>query len=259
MAEITPDIQAPPGSLPTPTRLEKRPKGRPAKVVPLHGDTVKVLVWELPIRIFHWINALAIIVLMATGIYIGNPFVSPTVPEEASYSYLMGWVRIIHFVAAFIFTLNWLFRLYWILWGNRYSVANPLKKSFWTGLYETLKFYLFLKNKKPHYLGHNPMAQLTYWLLGVASLVMVLTGFYMFFEPQPESFLGSLFAWVPYLFGNSFLIRSWHHLVAWFFMIFLIAHVYLAIREDYLSRNGTMSSIFTGYKIEPKDHVTGED
>lgn len=219
----------------------------------------RIYVWQAPVRIFHWINAAAIVILMVTGIYIGKPFVSAPIPEEASYNFLMGWVRIVHFLTAFVFTLNLLVRWYWVFKGNEYATSNLLKKEFWLGVWETLKFYLFLPNKKKHDVGHNPLAQLSYWIfIGLGSILVIITGFYMFFEPQPQSMLAQLFSWVPAIFGNSFLIRSWHHLVAWGFMIFMIIHVYMAIRDDWISRNGTMSSIFTGYKHE-EQHTKGEE
>lgn len=96
-------------------------------------------------------------------------------------------------------------------------------------------------------------------MIGVGSVVMILTGYFLYFEPQPESFFGAMFAWVPYLFGDSFSIRSWHHLVSWAFMVFIVVHVYMSLREDYLQKNGTMSSIFTGYKTESKKAVGEKD
>ena len=33
----------------------------------------RVYVWELPVRIYHWLNALSIVVLIITGYLIGNP------------------------------------------------------------------------------------------------------------------------------------------------------------------------------------------
>lgn len=227
-------------------------------IEPMNRKTVKVYVWELPVRIFHWVNAVCIILLMITGIYIGKPFLSASIPEDAYYSFVMGWARYIHFFAAFLFTVTLLFRLYWVIKGNKYAMSNPLRKIFWKESWETVKFYLFLKNKKPEYVGHNPLAQLSYWIfIGLGSMIMIFTGFFLYFEPQPESLFGSFFFfWVPVLFGgDSFSIRSLHHIVAWAFMVFMVLHVYLSIREDYLSKNGTMSSIFTGYKIVPKETV----
>lgn len=222
-------------------------------------ESVKVYVWELPVRIFHWLNAGAILLLMITGIYIGKPFISASIPEDAYFSYLMGWMRYIHFFAAFLFTCNLLFRLYWVFKGNKYAASNPLRLIFWTELLQTMKFYAFMKNKKPHYIGHNPLAQLSYWIfIGLGSIIIMFTGFYLYFEPQPESFLALLFAWVPFVFGDSFMVRSWHHLVAWGFILFTVIHVYMAFRDDYLQRNGSVSSMVTGYKVEPKKNV-GED
>ena len=36
------------------------------------GGFHEVLAWDLPTRLFHWINALAVIILIATGIAILN-------------------------------------------------------------------------------------------------------------------------------------------------------------------------------------------
>lgn len=228
---------------------------RPPKIEKVNNDTVKIYVWELPVRIFHWINAGAIFALMITGIYIGNPFLAPILQEEAS-SFVMGWIRYIHFFSAFLFTVNLLVRLYWAFTGNKYATSNLLRKIFWKDTWQTVKFYLFMKNKKPHFVGHNPLAQLSYWaIIGGGSIIMIFTGFYLYVEPQPESIFGAIFNWVPAIFGDSFEVRSWHHLVAWAFMVFVVAHVYLSIREDYLVKNGTMSSIFTGYKTETKHTI----
>lgn len=215
----------------------------------------KVYVWEAPVRIFHWLNALAIVLLMISGFYIGNPVVSASIPEDAYYSFFMGWARYIHFFAAFLFTANLFFRLYWVLKGNKYARSNPFKLTFWKETWETLKYYLFLPNKKKHYVGHNRLAELSYWIfIGIGSIIMMLTGFYLYFEPQFESFFGQFFSYIGLLLGgDSFTVRSLHHLVAWGFMIFMVIHIYMSFREDWLSRNGTMSSIITGYKTEHEE------
>lgn len=220
----------------------------------------KVYVWEAPVRIFHWLNAFAIVVLMITGIYIGKPFVSASIPEDAYYSFLMGWVRYIHFFAAFLFTANLLFRLYWVYKGNTFAKSNPFRLSFWKETLEAIKYYLFLPNKKKHYIGHNTLAQLSYWIfIGLGSIIMMITGFYLFFEPQLESTFGKIFSYLGLLFGgDSFTVRSWHHLVAWGYIVFMVVHIYMAFREDWLSRNGTMSSIITGYKTEEMEDVKKE-
>ena len=52
----------------------------------------EIYVWELPVRIFHWANAVAIVVLCVTGYLIGNPpAIHDASPPEANYWF--GWVR----------------------------------------------------------------------------------------------------------------------------------------------------------------------
>ena len=69
----------------------------------------RVFVWQLPVRFFHWINALAIVVLCVTGYLIGKP---PALMSsgEAYERFVFGWIRYIHFVAAYIFFFNFILR-----------------------------------------------------------------------------------------------------------------------------------------------------
>ena len=83
----------------------------------------EVYVWELPVRIYHWVNALCIVILCVTGFIIADP---PAImsASEAYFSYWFGVVRFIHFVTAFVFFFNFVFRLYWGFVGNRYARWN---------------------------------------------------------------------------------------------------------------------------------------
>ncbi|MFN8692440.1 MAG: cytochrome b/b6 domain-containing protein, partial [Cyclobacteriaceae bacterium] len=38
-----------------------------------HKNLRRVFVWELPVRVYHWVNALCILVLIGTGFIIGDP------------------------------------------------------------------------------------------------------------------------------------------------------------------------------------------
>ncbi len=65
------------------------------KAADSHGeqaiDRKSVYVYEAPVRIWHWVNALAILTLALTGYFIGSPL--PSVPGEASANFLMGYIR----------------------------------------------------------------------------------------------------------------------------------------------------------------------
>ena len=70
-------------------------------------------IYEAPVRLWHWINAGSIIALAATGLLIAHPF--PSLMGEASHHFLMGDVRFVHFVAAWLFGGGFLVRLLWAL------------------------------------------------------------------------------------------------------------------------------------------------
>ena len=79
----------------------------------------RVYVWELLVRLTHWLLFFSILILSATGYYIGNPFIS--VPGAARDHFVMGTVRAVHLYAAIVFTLAVLARIYWFIAGNRYA------------------------------------------------------------------------------------------------------------------------------------------
>jgi Ni/Fe-hydrogenase 1 B-type cytochrome subunit len=61
--------------------------------------------------------------------------------------------------------------------------------------------------------------------------------------------MGRLFAWVIPLFGSDLAVRQWHHLLMWFFPVFIITHVYLVFYHDYVEARGGTSSMVGGWKF----------
>jgi Ni/Fe-hydrogenase 1 B-type cytochrome subunit len=211
-------------------------------------------VWELPVRYYHWINFLSIVILSVTGYIIGNP---PAIQSaaEASQSYWFGTVRFIHFVTAYIFLCNFIMRLYWSFAGNRYANWRnyvPYSKRHWKDMWEVIKVdILQVKNAENPNLGHNALASFTYLLTFFAFLMQVLTGFGIYAD-MSNSWFASLFVWVPALFGGDIATRYIHHLMMWFFILFAMVHVYLVFYHDYIERNGVTSSMIGGWKFLEK-------
>jgi Ni/Fe-hydrogenase 1 B-type cytochrome subunit len=212
----------------------------------------RVYVWELPVRIYHWVNALCVLVLVVTGYVIGKP-VSMFYASEAYQQYWFGTVRFLHFVAAFVFFFNFLFRIYWGFVGNRYARWNnflPLTKKQLKEIVEVLKVDVFqTKMKQLISIGHNALAGLVYFLSFLVFLFQSFTGFALY-SSMSSSWLPHLFTWVVPLMGGDFAVRRWHHAMMWFFVIFVIIHVYLVFYHDYIEGRGTTSSIVGGWKFE---------
>ncbi|HEX3015667.1 MAG TPA: Ni/Fe-hydrogenase, b-type cytochrome subunit [Desulfobacteria bacterium] len=207
-----------------------------------------VYVWEAPVRIYHWLNALAIIILFVTGIYIGGPVMRPY--GEASRNFVMGTMGLIHGITAYIFTANLIFRAYWAFVGNEYAHFRPWRKGFFQDGLATFKYYMFLSREHTLQLGHNVMAQLMYFfVMWLGSVFMILTGFAMRAAIQPGGVLDKLFGWVTVWLGSSSAVRNLHHLAAWAFVSFVIFHVYMVVRQDILDEDGTVTSMISGYKF----------
>jgi Ni/Fe-hydrogenase 1 B-type cytochrome subunit len=211
----------------------------------------RVFVWQLPVRVYHWINALAIVVLVGTGLIIGNP---PAIMsgKEASNLYWFGTVRYIHFAASYIFLFNFLFRLYWGFVGNKYANWKnfiPTNKQFFKDMWLVLKTDIFMtKGTEIHSIGHNRVAGLTYFLTFIAFGFQCLTGFGLY-SAMSDWWLPDLFTWVPYMVGGDFMLRQIHHWITWFFILFTVIHVYLVFYHDYVEGRGEISSMGGGWKF----------
>jgi Ni/Fe-hydrogenase 1 B-type cytochrome subunit len=212
-----------------------------------------VYVYETPIRLWHWINALAIIILGITGYFIASPL--PTMPGEASDNFLMGYIRFAHFAAGYIVLIGFLGRIYWAFVGNEHAreifIPPIFRKEFWAGVWHELKWYSFLAKEPLKYTGHNPLAVLAMHLMFVWGIVfMIFTGFALYGEGTgPGSWAHTFFSdWLIPLFGQSMDVHTWHHLGMWWIILFVMIHVYVAIREDIMSRQSIISSMISGWR-----------
>jgi Ni/Fe-hydrogenase 1 B-type cytochrome subunit len=218
-----------------------------------HGQTIKsVYVYEAPVRLWHWVNASAITVLAITGYFIGSPL--PTMPGEASANFLMGYIRFAHFAAGYMLAVGLLGRLYWALVGNQHArelFTLPITQgAFWKEVGVMLKWYAFLIPQPNRYVGHNPLARLgmVFGYLFIA-VFMVFTGFAMYGEgTQAGSWAERVFGWVIPLFGQSQDVHTWHHLGMWGMLMFIIFHIYAAIREDIMGRQSLISTMVSGHR-----------
>lgn len=215
----------------------------------------RVYVWEQPVRIYHWLNALTIMVLIATGFYIANPLALQST-KEPSQLFVMGWVRMIHFIAAYIFLFNFLFRIYWAFAGNKYANWKqfvPTSGKFFKEIWVVFKKdILMLRGKEHMSVGHNAMAGFIYFFIFLAFLVQTFTGFGLY-ASMSTSWFPKLFSWVPFMFGGDIFLRQVHHWTMWFFILFVLIHVYLVFYHDYVEGRGEMSSMGGGWKFIEDD------
>ncbi len=213
----------------------------------------KVYVYEAPLRLWHWINFLAVITLAITGYFIGSPL--PTVSGEASEHFLMGYIRFIHFAAAYIFAIGFLGRIYWAFVGNSHArqvFMPPLfNKAWWGGVWHEILWYLLLVKEPRKYTGHNPLAVLFMHFMFVwGAVILIITGFSMYGEGTGAgSWQFEMFSsWVIPLLGQSQDVHTLHHITMWLIITFAMMHIYVAFREDFMSRQTILSTMVSGWR-----------
>lgn len=216
----------------------------------------EVYVWQLPVRVYHWTNALCILGLAITGYLIGHPLAIQR-STEASFNYWFGTVRFIHFVFAYVFFFNFLIRIYWGFVGNEYAGWKnfiPFKRKQWAEIFRVIKVdVLQVTSMKMDTIGHNSLASFTYFLTFLVFVLQSITGFGMY-AAMSNSWFPHLFAWVVPLLGGDLLTRQIHHILMWAFLVFALIHVYLVFYHDYIERRGVTSSMIGGWKfIEEED------
>ena len=214
------------------------------------NEWVRINIWSATLRFQHWANMALIVIMSMSGYYIMNPFFGPAAETGPDVGYLMGWVRLIHYVSAYL----------WLGLGfSRLVLSFTAKdrqlrwRSLWPlnsredvkGLWGTIQYYLFLKKEGPLYLAHNPLQQFAYTGIYVMCLIQMLSGIVLYGLYNQTDWFWVIVAYPMHWMGVS-IIRMIHALIMFVLWSFVIVHVYLATRADALERHGGVSSMVNG-------------
>ncbi len=220
-------------------------------------EYVRVKVWSLPIILFHWINFTCIVILVVTGFLIANPI--HAYGASPSTGNANGMVRLIHFTTAYIFILNFLFRIIWGFFDKKYgrwSHILPFSKKKLRELWLIIKYEVLLMKEEEPYIsvGHNALASVFYLILFLSYAVQIWTGA-LLMTGTSESILTKLVWWTLPLFGNLINVRMIHHLITWWIIIFTMFHLYKTLFVDYVKERGVVSAMIGGYKFLRSDEI----
>jgi Ni/Fe-hydrogenase 1 B-type cytochrome subunit len=216
-----------------------------------------IYVFNAGIRAWHWIHAIALVVLMTTGYFIANPL--PSMTGEASDYFVMGYMRMAHFIAGYTFAIGLATRTYIAIVGNEWSrelfVVPFWKAEWWKRVVHEIKFYLFLTRKMSKNPGHNPLAQVFMWLINVIlATFMVCTGFALYSQGTGAgSWADRVFGWVFVIEPSSQTVRMWHLMGMWVTLLFVIVHIYMVFRAEFMSRQNGISVMINGWRTFKDD------
>jgi Ni/Fe-hydrogenase 1 B-type cytochrome subunit len=221
-------------------------------------ERVVVRVWDLPVRLIHWLLVATIVVLSVTGFYIGTPALWA---GSGSSAYLMGKMHAVHIGAGWAFTALLIARVAWMFLGNRWARWDqflPLNRERLRLSRDSVAYYAFLRREPPAVIGHNPLAGLTYLVLFTMFAVQAITGFALEALEDPDGLMWRLTGWV-FKVAPIPEVRLVHHLVMWLTAGFVVHHVYSSVLVDREERSGLVSSMVTGNKSIPKERMGGDE
>ncbi len=176
-----------------------------------------VKVWDLPLRIFHW--------LLVAGFFIAY------LTEDELLD--------VHVWAGYLVTGLLVFRIIWGFIGNDYArfsnfVCSPIKSIAY------LKDLVALKTKR--YLGHNPAGAAMIILLLISLLMTVSTGFAVYGADQAA---GPLAAIGP---ANEKMWEELHEFFANFTLVLVAIHILGVILESYIHHENLLRAMIHGFK-----------
>ena len=201
-----------------------------------------------PVRIWHWLNALGIVTLCATGAQIRFPeFVS----LFGSYKSAI----LLHNTAGFVVSISfsiWFF-YYTLVTRKMGKLYVPKMDDLQNGLLRQAKFYLltyFLGWENPHHPTpedkFNPLQKCAYLAIMFVLLPLIcLTGLLM---TNVEPLRGFIF-----MLGGLKILVGMHFLLACSLCAFLFTHVYLATLGH--TPLAHFKPMWTGWEEELDEHI----
>lgn len=212
----------------------------------------------LPFVITHWINLVAMILLIITGFCIHFPF----------WPLFMGIARGVHIFCGIVLVLNCLIRLIMAFFvkssptgGTREQVTDfktwlPQKDNRHQAI-QWIKYYLFLKKDHPLGAKLGVPQKLSYLLIPILILLMGYTGLALWGPTMDVAF----FATGTELVGGAMSMRIIHYFGMYVFIIFMFIHVYLAnVEGTEPSKLMFFHKEHGGLIYDPERHViVGED
>jgi len=182
----------------------------------------RIQVWDLPVRLFHWLLVASVSTALTTEL---------AAPES--------WMGV-HIAAGTVVVLLLVFRLVWGVFGGEYSRIASF-------LYSPRRTFAHLRGlalrRPPHYLGHNPTGAVMIFALMAVLTGLVATGLV---ELGGEEKQGPLAGILSYALGNG--VKPVHKVLAYAVIGMILFHVAGVLVEGALTRAPLIRAMFTGWK-----------
>jgi thiosulfate reductase cytochrome b subunit len=201
------------------------------------------------IRLTHWVNVVAIVVMAGSGMRIFNahpsfarpgerfplnPWEGRPIPEWLTFGGWLAGARHWHFAMMWLLVANALVYLGFLFLHGEWRDVTPRRGDARDAV-EMAKFYLFVRKVHPHQGKHNALQKSAYFAMPVLGAIIVLSGLAIW---KPVS-LG----FVTVLFGNYKWARVVHFVAMVLLLVLALGHVFMVFAVDPYS----LRAIVTGW------------
>ncbi len=229
------------------------------KFLKVLGEYIGGIEFSAGYRWQHWIRAISIFVLIATGFYLANPYITYGAPSPTPTRFLHAEFREWHIIFGFALIGAVLYKtIYFFFFPEAKYERASIKDAFNIKLlFQQIGYYLLI-SKHPKTTGvYNPLQFWAYTLAYVLFYGIIITGLALYAEVYHQGLGGALYPFaksVESFLGGLAYVRLWHHILMWAIIIFVVVHVYMAVYNAVFGKNGGMDAIFSGMKWEKEEH-----
>lgn len=200
------------------------------------------------VRITHWVNVVAIIIMVGSGLRIFNaypafarkgetfccyPWEGQPFPAWLTFGGWLAGARNWHFAMMWVLVVNGLIYLAFVYLHGEWKDLVPRKGDI-RDSWQMAKFYAFRRKDHPHQGKHNALQKTAYFLMPVAGAILVFTGFAIWKPVQ--------LSWLTDLFGGYVWARYWHFMATVALVVLSVVHVFMVFAVDPYS----LKSMITG-------------
>src|SRR4051794_28302551 len=142
------------------------------------------------VRITHWVNALALLIMIGSGLRIFNaypafarkgesfccyPFAGRAIPGALTFGGWLAGARNWHFAMMWMLGLNGLVYLAFVYLHGEWRDLVPRRGQL-GDVREMIKFYLAIRKDHPRQGKHNALQRLAYFSMPLIGVMAVVTG-----------------------------------------------------------------------------------
>ena len=171
------------------------------------------------IRLTHWINfiALGIMVLSGLRIYNASPVFAFKIPEDLTLGGWLAGARQWHFFAMWILVVNGIVYILYNIISKHGRTTTLFRISDAGGIVPMIQYYLRLRKEHPPQKKYNALQKLAYTVIPLVACGTVLTGIGIYWPVQ--------WAAVTKFFGGYDIARVWHFVFMAMLVLFFFGHI----------------------------------